>query len=216
MIIESMLVEASVVPVRPLRLHPSALDVQVAYDTLVRRCVSEFNAGEFISPLFVAVVLGAADGEIEILESVQINDLAKLMALGHGGSVMGEFFQQALTNEVFRKSLIDAGHRPPDMLMFLAEVIVHHVAENDNNSRDQDALMVLVHTAESSFRSMLSIEMPHRQVFYTPLQMDSTPAGKKTIWSAALSLENMVSSVPFLVATHSLHDLHIQCNAALH
>lgn len=198
------------------RRKPSPLDVQVAYDALVQRCVSAFNAGSFVSPALIAIAVGACDGEIEMVDNIELTNVSALMAPGRDGPVMDEFIHRALNDEVFRQSLLAAGHQAADMLVFLSEVTVQRDAENGHEALDEDAIMVIVFTADQSFRSMLAIEMPQRQAFYAPLQMDVAFSGTEQAMPGSMALMNMASSMPFLAAAHPLHDLHTRCSAALH
>lgn len=187
-----------------------ALDVQVAYDVLTRACVSDFNAGVFVSPVLVPVILGDKDGMIEVLDGMHFTDANKLLAPGKNGPVMDEFFYQALTDKDFRQGLEAAGQRAADILVFLALVNVYR------DGKDKDALMIRLYTAERSFRSMLTIEGPEQQVYYEPLQLDLNVANTTHDVPETMSLASMASSLPFLIASHPLHDLHIRSNAALH
>lgn len=195
----------------------SVLDVQVAYDALVRHCVSSFNTNASLPAAIVSIALGDADGQIEVMGTVEITDFASLTAEGRDGPLMGEFFHQALVSEEFRGQMVADGHRPADMLAFLSEVMVFRATNETGDAEHDEAIMVVIHTAERSFRSLLTIEQgAERKVFYAPLQLDIPFPGLPEDAPATLTLDKMPSSNPALVAAHPLHDLHTQSNAQLH
>lgn len=196
---------------------PSVLDVQVVYDALVRHCVAVFNATDDLPPAIVAIGLGAVDGEIEMMGTLAVDDFNSLTAEGRDGPLMGEFFHQALVNDTFRASLSEAGHRPADMLAFVSEVMVLRGTNENGQDEHDESLMVVIHTPERSFRSMLPIEQGSvRKVFYEPLQLDMPSPGAPDDATATLSLDKMLSSNQALTAAHPLHDLHIFSAAQLH
>jgi hypothetical protein len=124
---------------------------------------------------------------------------------------MGEFFRRALTDENFRGKVREVGEEPADMLAFMSEVWL-----NAPDCESREALMIAIHTAERSFRSVIEIETsPKRCAHYVPLQIEMSFSGERTEADSHLSLKNMPATMPALESQHPRHDLHLHATDSI-
>lgn len=199
------------------RRKVSVLDVQVAYDALVRHCVASFNANGSLSPAIVSISLGCSDGEVTIMGVLDIKDYENLTSEGKNGPLMGDFFHRALVDEDFRSSVTAQGHCPADMLAFISEIAIYRAKDENGNVQEDEAVMLSLHTADRSFQSLFAIERdPEPRIFYTPLQTDFSSSCEAVLVDDLLSLEKIPSSNRALMAAYPVQDLHVHAGIELH
>lgn len=194
----------------PCLRSPSPLDVMVAYDVLCSFALGTFHLEGTLMPVLLALGLGETDGSIDPLGIFEM-DGADATQPGEGQR-LSDFARAAFGGGWDRSRAQTLGARPADIIGFAAEVSV---------SRDgrtaEDMLMLVLHTPTRSFRSYLQIHTgERREARYAPLQQDDASYSLLADAQASLSLINLPSSMPALMAVHPLHDIHSQSGSTLH